>query len=544
MEGYQFAHMDLWSRKGRTGCPEGGTEKRHNGQTAWTVAQILDEAERRLGACDHIIPGRPPLEVLPGAVSSIAALRNAHDQASSVREKAFTSAVVDGEKRRTGKTRTVQRKLRSDASTLYTCIVSLPVLAADALSDPSLREECMAVLRGAMEHERARIEDLGGTLACGVVHWDEEMVHAHLYGLDMIVGRVDHLHPGRVAKAAYYADHEDSGLPGKDRARNANRRYREAMRAWQDDLHADVFRDAGLLRYGPRRGRETRAEYLAAKKAAAERAADAKRQAEIRDGRRHLKTGWERLSAATTEHDEILAEAEAALAEERSILDAERGADGVRKLSLDRREAALVSRDADVAAREGKAAAAEEKAEEALARAGRKEVEAEASLAAAEALVAGFLEVQCDGEESKLVVAEAAKSDPLWPGLRARIKPASQVAAAFARRLETSLRSLRERARDEGLAKARTQAREEARAELAGVRAALERAIAMAGRIGVVARRFAAKLAPSDQAAMLAEIEAASRAAAKAQITARLEDARAGAASGDRPHRRGDAHTG
>jgi len=86
----------------------------------------------------------------------------------------------------------------------------------------------MRVMGEAMQHERKRLESLGGRMMMGVVHWDESHVHVHLYGLDLSRGRVDHLHPGRAAKTAFHAAHK--GEPAKDVKKAANTAYCDAMR--------------------------------------------------------------------------------------------------------------------------------------------------------------------------------------------------------------------------------------------------------------------------------------------------------------------------
>jgi hypothetical protein len=264
MSGYQFAHVEVYSVKGAPG----GQAKRKNGQRAWTAQEILDEAERRELSSLHIAKGGPPPEIVPGDVDNFQSLRDAHVRASSKKES-FPYTKKDGTLSKR------QRKLRADAASLYTCVISLPVLTEDALADPALKSDCMRLMGQAMAHERQRLESLGGRMMMGVVHWDERNVHVHLYGLDPAKGRVDHLHPGRSAKTAFHETHK--GKPAKDVKKAANAAYCDAMREWQNDLHRDVFSDAGLLRFGPRRARLSTAEYNKLKAAKAQEAVDRKR---------------------------------------------------------------------------------------------------------------------------------------------------------------------------------------------------------------------------------------------------------------------------
>jgi hypothetical protein len=260
-QGYQFIHMEVYSAKGAPG----GQAKRKNGQRAWTAQEILDEAERRELASMHVAEGGPPPEIIPGDVDNFKALRDAQVKAVS-KKVSFPYTKKDGTKSKR------QRKMRADAVSLYTSVISLPVRTEDALADPVLKADCMRLMDKAMQHEGKRLEILGGRMMMGVVHWDERNVHVHLYGLDPAKGRVDHLHPGRVAKKTSHDDHK--GKPAKEVTKAANKAYCDAMRAWQIDMHENVFSNEGLLRFGPRRARLSTAEYNKLKAAKAQEAKD------------------------------------------------------------------------------------------------------------------------------------------------------------------------------------------------------------------------------------------------------------------------------
>lgn len=111
-----------------------------------------------------------------------------------------------------------------------------------------------------------------------MVHWDEEHLHLHVFAVDPIRGRVDHLHPGRVAKEAVNKSGEEKS---KARGKRANIAYCDAMRAWQNELHKEVFAPAGLLRVGPGRERWSRREYGRAKALARELVSREKRAAAL-----------------------------------------------------------------------------------------------------------------------------------------------------------------------------------------------------------------------------------------------------------------------
>lgn len=160
MQGYQFAHMETYSVKGAPGAGPDATAKKKNGQKAWTAQEIMEEAERKRLASLHVGKGGPPPEIMGGEVSSFDALRDAH-AAAAARKESFRYTKKDG----TVQTR--RRRLRADAPTLHTTIVSLPVTSMDALANPALLEKCRGLLRKAMEDE-------GSTRIAGQRH--EEIV--------------------------------------------------------------------------------------------------------------------------------------------------------------------------------------------------------------------------------------------------------------------------------------------------------------------------------------------------------------------------------
>jgi len=273
MEGYQFTHIEVYAAKPSKSKASESETKRKNGQRAWSAAEILDENERKELASEHVIANRPAPEIIPGAYSTFSEFRDAHAKAAAVKES-FPYTM-------NGKTTTRRRKVRSDSPTMYTCVVSLPVLTADALEDPELKKRCMNILKQAFEFERKRIEKCGGQVGMAVVHWDEERVHMHILALDPKRGRVDHLHPGRTAKKARVEELQGSGESKKEINRAGDRAYCDAMRAYQNDFHNAVFSKAGLLRFGPRRERLSTSEYKRKKAAARETAALQEKHADL-----------------------------------------------------------------------------------------------------------------------------------------------------------------------------------------------------------------------------------------------------------------------
>lgn len=468
MRGYQFAHVEIWSRQG--GTMKNGVKISHriNGQKAWTVARILDEVGREPGACDHVQNPQPPI-LIPGSCADLDELRAAHEAACDVRQAfPYTNP-------KTGKKSTRRRALRKDAATLYSAVFSLPMTPEKALADPAKLAECRAIFDACIAFERARIEDAGGEVALSVIHMDEARIHVHLYALDRGRGAVKGLHPGHAALA-------DAGLERGASRERATRVYCDAMRSWQDDLHREVMGPAGLLRFGPGRERLSRAEYNR-RKAAQEEAARA--QTMIADSLE--------LAGAVRAAGDVLREREALVAEERAELAAKdiaqegiafdlidreaelcrdesslrqaRAAQAMREkthaekvaaeeAALARRAAVLAAREAEIAAREAALAMREaeagehirqqqKRADDAAARAeahregmARKEHEADAALAGIEAAMDGLFQIDRQGERSQLVATPMAeeKADH-WEGLRRRWSGAKDIAGKAAIRL-------------------------------------------------------------------------------------------------------------
>ncbi len=189
MEGYQFARIETYSIQGAPKTKGGQTKYRRNGQRAWTAEEVLDEAERKRLASLHVEPGGPPPQILPGTVSCFDDLRDKYHSVVS-RKETYMRKQKDGTHRK------AKRKLRTDARTLYSSVVSLPTLSADALADPELKKTCVDLLEAAMAHERRLVMAGGGELLMGVIHWDEDHVHAHYLAICPEGQRVDVIHPG------------------------------------------------------------------------------------------------------------------------------------------------------------------------------------------------------------------------------------------------------------------------------------------------------------------------------------------------------------
>ena len=158
MQGYMFAHLETWSRQGATKAKGSVQRTRQNGQRAWTAEQVLEEAERVPGACDHVGIDRREPTIWPGTCSSFDELRAAHEKASSVR---ISFPYTDP---KTGAKKTRKRALRSDTHTLYSSVFSLPITSKEALADAAVMRECLSVLDAARTLEQTR-QTSGGAIA-------------------------------------------------------------------------------------------------------------------------------------------------------------------------------------------------------------------------------------------------------------------------------------------------------------------------------------------------------------------------------------------
>ena len=235
MPGYQFVHIEGYSRSG--------------GKGGRSVGYVLDEAERRPGACPHVDqPGAPT--VLHGM--SIGDLRAVHDQRAGEARQSVAG----------GKTRAI----RQDQLTLLTAVASYPVPWSDL--DDAGRIEVDAWERRTIDWLKSQY---GDRLATVVRHSDEAHPHLHAYVLpDDPAMRAGLLHPGFQAKAAVM-DREKPADAEERKAlnREGDRAYRDAMRGLQTSYWEGVGLPSGLARLGPGRRRLTREAWQSEKTAAA-----------------------------------------------------------------------------------------------------------------------------------------------------------------------------------------------------------------------------------------------------------------------------------
>ena len=418
MQGYQFGHIETWSRAG-VAKQNGSTSKmRRNGQRGWTPNQVLDEGERVPSASEHAGLDRAEPTIWPGTCESFDELRDAHDEACAVKIP-FPYVY-----KKTGKKTTRRRSVRKDTSTLYTAVISLPVTSEEARRDPEKMSECLRALRLAFDFERCRLEDAGGELSMAALHFDERQVHMHIYGLDRQRGSVNQLHPGKAAQDDFRARHGALSRTGTNLFETSKRAYCDAMREWQDDLHREALGKVGLMRVGPKRFRFSRAEYVRVKREEEERA-----------------NAQETIRLATRMQGHLTAAAEAMEAREENVAE-ERRDIGVERTKLTARSDALAE----------------------------KEQQCDAGLATIEAMAEGLLEQheEADGRPTIRQTGTAGKH-PLWPQFRKRLERAPQEVLRIGMKTTATLEQARKRATRLGREDARRSARDDLAKEFSGL---------------------------------------------------------------------------
>ncbi|MCG9096680.1 plasmid recombination protein [Laribacter hongkongensis] len=204
----QFVHIECYSL-----TPPKKT--RQNAAPKWSAGDILAEAARRPGACDHVTAPLPPTLIHGATLEQVEA--ELTDIQSNARDA-------------------VGRRLRKDATVLLAGVASYPSGGADY-----------------EEWKRLTVEWLHGkfgeNLRAVVEHLDESHPHLHFFAVDAVAGNVKGLHPGFVAA---------KGAPNPALQRKA---YTVAMQAFQDEYWEHVGGPTALARIGPRRRRLTRDEW-------------------------------------------------------------------------------------------------------------------------------------------------------------------------------------------------------------------------------------------------------------------------------------------
>jgi hypothetical protein len=210
MAGYQFVHVEVYARA-----------KTSRKKSAWTAADIVNEAERRPGNCGHVANPTDP-EVLYGTLPS--------------------EALEDVEKLIAEQRDPRGRRIRRDTPCLLAGVASFPIPVG-----LGREEEVRSWVRDCVVHLKA---EFGSALKSVLLHTDEKFPHLHFYATAPD-GKAKAIHPGhRVAKKA-----------GKGT-------FKKAMSAWLDQWYEAVSRRHGMARTGPKRERLSREEWRARQRSA------------------------------------------------------------------------------------------------------------------------------------------------------------------------------------------------------------------------------------------------------------------------------------
>lgn len=258
---YQFAHLGTYSRRGNRVPMK--HKKGRVSEGGRSVRDIYFEAAREAGSAPHVETPQPP-NIIFNALG-----------------KPLADHVQEIERRISERNKTLKKQklqsIRSDTHVLDTMVFSHPFYtlpapegykgeAQKSLSDPDAFVQYSNWLMDTIEWAQNNARLRGVEIMAIVEHVDESHPHLHVLSLPVSDIRMNakNTHPGYRAKFAAI----DSGEIPKI----AQKRFRDAMSAWQDDYYEHVGIKHGLTRFGPKRQRLSRQEWQA-RKAEAKRVA-------------------------------------------------------------------------------------------------------------------------------------------------------------------------------------------------------------------------------------------------------------------------------
>lgn len=262
----QFLRMELCSSKIsplRKGYEQARGQQGRGVDPKRTVEEACFEAARVAGNHPHVPePGEPgrlygidPADI-PALLQKEVERLNAELRDQRIALSPGTSAV--------GKA-----PIRVDTPILIHTVASHPILCTDdgqgapSLDDPIYRDMARTWAADWRAWKLADASKRGLRVLSMIVHLDERHLHIHCFevaGNPRLDARQGH--PGWRAKLAV------KRLPGETTAATecrANAAYRSALRAWQDEHHAEVGAKHGLSRLGPCRARVSRGQAIAAR---------------------------------------------------------------------------------------------------------------------------------------------------------------------------------------------------------------------------------------------------------------------------------------
>lgn len=251
MSGFQFFHLATYSRKPN---PAGQS-----------VAQVFGEAARNPAYVPHVENPRPPTTVYGVDIGELEAQHDAMLEAAKVPVLKKNGEVA-------------YRSVRTDRHTLLTAVASYPAPRAQVEADPREKEKYDAWVKANVCFLRDRF---GPQLKTVLEHTDETYPHIHAYVLPDQLEDVNaaRLHPGKAAKLEAEAWAKSQGIEPRDAVKVGNDALKKAMRALQDDYHAEVGAPCGMTRLGPGRRRMSRKQWKEEKELASKASVIAQKEA-------------------------------------------------------------------------------------------------------------------------------------------------------------------------------------------------------------------------------------------------------------------------
>lgn len=193
---YQFFHIETYSRKDRPVKTGGRTVPHHFNNTT----QVLGEALREAAYSKHVENAESAKPINDRRLTPLEELRRLHDQA--VEQIRLTVSDKNGN--------SYQRRLKSDADTLYTEIHSHPMTPEELKANIEANKPIIAAWgKAIIDDFWTRMPE--GVKASAVIHLDESHVHIHILALNMEDPKLDanKLHAGKIAAAKVAAETPD-----------------------------------------------------------------------------------------------------------------------------------------------------------------------------------------------------------------------------------------------------------------------------------------------------------------------------------------------
>ncbi len=270
---YQFAHTNTYSRRGN--------------KVNRSIADVVAEAVRDPKHCTHVDDPKPAILHFGISPEKIPALIDERIADAKIRFKENLKGKGCG--------------IRQDQHMLEAAVFSHPSLSEDLANSEDLRTDYENWRNDTIAWIKSDFERRGLDCVSIVEHLDEPHPHIHAYGLARATEsnpRMDTklCHAGHAARAA-------EAVPARK-----NRAFKQAMSHWQDQYYDSVSIRHGLLRFGPKRARDTNATYKAKQKVAKNLAEMVSRSDEMSDVHLNLSTAKAELEKIEKQKFSVLGE--------------------------------------------------------------------------------------------------------------------------------------------------------------------------------------------------------------------------------------------